>query len=77
MPIIRNVEWVYLTGASIVLLIAMLLINDRRGFIRSREMRRAYEARRHFSIIETLALFLLVMAAMLSGAYALLMAAAP
>ena len=37
----------------------------------------AYEARRHFSILETIILFLLIMADMLAAAYSLLMAAAP
>lgn len=77
MPMIESVEWVALTGFAIVLQIVMLRINDGRGFIRSREMRRAYEARRHFSILETIVLFLLIMADMLAAAYALLMAAAP
>ncbi len=76
-PVILDVQWVALTGAAILLQIGMLLINDRKGFIRSREMRRAYEARRHFSILETIVLFLLIMADMLSAAYALLTAAAP
>ncbi|MDA1027812.1 MAG: hypothetical protein O3B41_01985 [Bacteroidetes bacterium] len=77
MPVVMDVQWVWLTAAAIVLQIWMLLINDRKGFIRSREMRRAYEARRHFSILETIVLFLLIMADMLAAAYALLMAAAP
>jgi len=76
-PVILEVEWVALTGFAILLQIGMLLINDRKGFIRSREMRRAYEARRHFSILETIVLFLLIMADMLAAAYSLLMAAAP
>jgi len=77
LPVVLDVQWVWLTGAAIILQIWMLLINDRKGFIRSREMRRAYEARRHFSILETIILFLLIMADMLAAAYALLMAAAP
>jgi len=77
MPVIEDVQWVWLTGIAIVLQIAMLRINDGKGFIRSREMRRAYEARRHFSILEVIVLFLLIMADMLAMAYALLMAAAP
>lgn len=76
-PVVMDVQWVWLTAAAIVLQIWILLINDRKGFIRSREMRRAYEARRHFSILETIVLFLLIMADMLAAAYALLMAAAP
>jgi hypothetical protein len=77
LPVVMDVQWVWLTAAAIVLQISMLLINDRKGFIRSREMRRAYEARRHFSILETIVLFLLIMGDMLAAAYALLMAAAP
>ena len=77
LPVAMDVQWVWLTGFAIVLQIWMLLINDRKGFIRSREMRRAYEARRHFSILETIVLFLLIMADMLAAAYALLTAAAP
>ena len=77
LPVAMDVQWVWLTGFAIVLQIWMLLINDRTGFIRSREMRRAYEARRHFSILETIVLFLLIMADMLAAAYALLTAAAP
>lgn len=77
MPVIEDVGWVWLTGCAIVLQIVILRINDGRGFIRSREMRRAYEARRHFSILEVIILFLLIMADMLAMAYALLMAAAP
>ena len=77
LPVVFGVDWVWLTGFAIILQISMLLINDRKGFIRSREMRRAYEARRHFSILETIILFLLIMADMLAAAYALLMHAAP
>ena len=77
LPVVLDVQWVWLTAFAIVLQIWMLLINDRKVFIRSREMRRAYEARRHFSILETIILFLLIMADMLAAAYALLMAAAP
>ena len=77
MPVIDDVQWVWMTGFAIILQIVILRINDGRGFIRSREMRRAYEARRHFSILEVIVLFLLIMADMLAMAYALLMAAAP
>lgn len=77
MPVIEDVNWVWLTGSAILLQIIILRINDGRGFIRTREMRRAYEARRHFSILEVIVLFLLIMADMLAMAYALLMAAAP
>ena len=77
MPVIEDVGWVWMTGCAIILQIVILRINDGRGFIRSREMRRAYEARRHFSILEVIILFLLIMADMLAMAYALLMAAAP
>ena len=77
LPVVLSADWVWVTGVAIILQIWMLLINDRKGFIRSREMRRAYEARRHFSILETISLFLLIMADMLAAAYVLLMAAAP
>ena len=77
MPVIEEVGWVWLTGCAIILQIVILRVNDGRGFIRTREMRRAYEARRHFSILEVIILFLLIMADMLAMAYALLMAAAP
>jgi hypothetical protein len=77
MPVIQDVGWVWMTASAILLQIIILRINDGRGFIRSREMRRAYEARRHFSILEVIILFLLIMADMLAMAYALLMAAAP
>ena len=77
MPVIDEVGWVWLTGSAIMVQIIILRLNDGRGFIRSREMRRAYEARRHFSILEVIVLFLLIMADMLAMAYALLMAAAP
>jgi len=66
-------EWIPLSVGSIILLIWMQLINDRRGFIRSREMRRAYEARRHFSIFETLIIFILIMGNMLASVYVALM----
>ena len=45
LPVVVDVQWVWLTAAAIILQIWMLLINDRKGFIRSREMRRAYEVR--------------------------------
>ncbi len=66
-------EWIPLSVGSIILLIWMQLINDRHGFIRSREMRRAYEARRHFSIFETLIIFVLIMGNMLASVYVALM----
>jgi hypothetical protein len=44
MPMIQEVGWVLLTGCAIILQIVILRVNDGRGFIRSREMRRAYEA---------------------------------
>ena len=71
MPVIDEVGWVWLTGCAIIVQIIILRLNDGRGFIRSREMRRAYEARRHFSILEVIVLFLLIMADMLAMAYAL------
>ena len=71
MPVIDEVGWVWLTDSAIIVQIIILRLNDGRGFIRSREMRRAYEARRHFSILEVIVLFLLIMADMLAMAYAL------
>lgn len=76
-PLVWDYGWAWMTFSMILVQIGVLLINDRRGFIRSREMRRAYEARRHFSIMETIVLFVLVMANMLAVAYAILMANAP
>lgn len=76
-PVVWNYGWAWMTFSMIVVQIGVLLINDRRGFVRSREMRRAYESRRHFSIMETIVLFVLVMANMLALAYAILMANAP
>lgn len=77
LPVAVDFGWVYLTLSAIVVQIGILMLNDQRGFSRSREMRRAYESRRHFSILETIVLFLLIMADMLAAAYAILMAAAP
>ncbi len=76
-PVVWDYGWVWMTLSMILVQIGVLLINDRRGFVRSREMRRTYEARRHFSIMETIVLFALVMANMLAAAYAILMANAP
>lgn len=76
-PVVWEYGWVWFTLSMILVQIGILLLNDRRGFIRSREMRRAYEARRHFSILETIVLFLLIMANMLAAAFAILMANAP
>ena len=77
LPVVLNYGWVYLTFSAILVQIGILMLNDRRGFIRSREMRRAYESRRHFSILETIILFLLIMGDMLVAAYAILMNNAP
>jgi len=50
----------------------VLYINDHRGFVRSKQMRRAHEPRRHFNAFEVLVLFGMVAANLLLMAYILI-----
>lgn len=77
LPLSLNLGWAWMTLSAIFVQVAILMTNDRRGFIKSREIRRAYEARRHFSMFETIILFLLVMTDILVLAYAFLTATSP
>lgn len=54
------------------LILYVLYVNDRRGFIRSRQMRRAYQARGHFHVIEVLVLLGLLCATVLVTAFVLI-----
>ncbi len=60
------------SGAVSVLTLYALYVNDSKGFVRRRQMRRAFEARRHFDNWEVAVLVLLVMGNVLASALALL-----
>lgn len=77
LPFSLNLGWSWMSLSAIFVQVAVLMTNDRRGFIRSREVRRAYEARRHFSMFETIVLFLLIMVNILVVAFAFLTATSP
>ncbi len=77
LPFAMDLGWAWMTFSAIFVQVAILMTNDRRGFIRSREVRRAYEARRHFSMFETIVLFLLIMVDILVVAFAFLTATSP
>lgn len=47
--------------ASGLAIVIALWVNDHRGFIRNSQMRRAYEARRHFNTVEIVLLIGLIM----------------
>lgn len=52
--------WFVLAAAAACLGIALALyVNDRKGFLRRRQMRRAFEARGHFNLVEVAVLGLL------------------
>jgi len=77
LPMTLDLGWAWMTFSAIIVQVAILMTNDRRGFIKSREVRRAYEARRHFSMFETVVLFLLIMIDILVLAYAYLTVTSP
>lgn len=51
-----------------------LIISERHGFVRSSQLRRAYEPERHFNAAQVLTVVVYVMAQFGVGAYALLTA---
>ncbi len=65
-------DFIALPVLSSFFLIWALVTNDGKGFIRSRQMRRAYEPRGSFSQMEVLILFALLMLSAFVGVYVLL-----
>jgi len=61
-----------LAGVICLLTVGALVINETGGFNRSRQMRRAYEARRTFNQVEILVLFVLLLGNIFVIALALL-----
>lgn len=57
---------------SVAANLVALYRNERGGFVRSRELRRAYEPARHFNAAEVVTLFLAVLAQFTIGAYVLI-----
>lgn len=57
---------------SAVLNLAVLYRNERGGFVRSKELRRAYEPARHLNVAQLVVLFLGVLAQFTLGAYVLI-----
>lgn len=57
---------------SAVANLVALYRNERGGFVRSKELRRAYEPPRHFNTVQLAALFLGVLAQFTLGAYVLI-----
>ena len=58
---VRGLPYMPLAVGFCLLTCVALVINDRKGFIRRRQMRRAFEARRNFNNLEVLVLVGLVM----------------
>ena len=58
----QGVEYLPVAAVFGVLACIALVVNDRKGFIRRRQMRRAFEARRNFSNLEIVTLVGLIMA---------------
>ncbi len=57
-------------AATVCLLIVWALyVNDRKGFVRSKQMRRAHEPRRHFAPLEVILLFVLILLNVVAVAY--------
>ncbi len=61
-----------LNALAALLIIWVLRINDRAGFIRSKEMRRAFQPRRHFNTAEVVLLIGLLMALIAESAFILI-----
>lgn len=61
----------FFTSVSLFFNVWSLYRSDRDGFVKAREMRRAYEPRRQFSGLQTFVLLLLVMSQVGTGTYVL------
>jgi len=59
-------------GVASLLMLGSFYVNDNKGFIRRRQMRRAFEPRRNFNNVEVLLLILLLMGNFFVSALALL-----
>ncbi len=58
-----------LAAVSCLLIGWALYVNDRKGFVRSKQMRRAHEPRRHFLPLEVILLFILILLNVVAVAY--------
>ena len=58
-----------LAALACLLIAWALYVNDRKGFVRSKQMRRAHEPRRHFLPLEVILLFLLILLNVVAVAY--------
>lgn len=58
---VKGDRFLPLAAVASVLAALSLFINDRKGFIRKRQMRRAYEARRNFTNVEVALLIALIL----------------
>lgn len=50
-----------IVGFSILFSLGTILVSERGGFVRTRQMRRAYEPARHYNGFQVLALIILIM----------------
>lgn len=68
-------SWVFVVlTAAIGFNVWALIVSERHGFVRSTQLRRAFEPERHFNAAQVLAVVAYLMAQVVAGAYALLSA---
>lgn len=77
LPVVVSPWLLPVTLGSIGFNIGTVVISDRHGFVRSKEMRRAHEPARHFSSTQVFVLIALAMVQLLLGLYLLLQSGAP
>lgn len=68
---INGWAWLLLLGA-IALNLWALITSERRGFVRSNQLRRAFEPSRHFNAAQSFTIIVLIMLQVGAGAYVLL-----
>lgn len=75
--VLQDSIWLLLLGASLLYNLWAVFTSDRTGFIREKEMRRAYEPPRHFNPLQIFITLGMVMVQLGVAAYILITANAP
>jgi len=66
-------QYIYLIGLSLIMNVWSIIQSERNGFVKAKEMRRAFEPPRHFSGFQILIVVLLILAEIGVGVVVLLL----